>query len=149
MIDFSFAFICNFILDEELIYLIMDRIDIENKLKQINTEDFIWVIYLFIILFSYVANNFERKYYLNGDECDKLKYRKIMITIFFVLLVLYIYFLKDAYNELKKLKETDNYKKKVLVILGFIASFLFTISGAIFLYIAIVDENLFVELAFN
>lgn len=127
----------------------MDRLDIENKLKQINTEDFIWVIYLFIILFSYVANNLERKYYLSGDEYDKLKYRKIMITIFFVLLILYIYFLKDAYNELKKLKQTDNYKKKLLVTLGFIASFLFTISGTIFLYIAIVDENLFVELAFN
>ena len=50
---------------------------------------------------------------------------------------------------IKKLRKTDSEQKKRLVTLSFIASLLITISGFIFLYIAIVDVDLNVELAFN
>ena len=40
-------------------------------------------------------------------------------------------------------------KKKELITLSFIASLLIAISGFIFLYIAINDEDINVELAFN
>ena len=72
-----------------------------------------------------------------------------MILIFSILIVVYLYFLKDSYNDLQNLKSMDNEKKKNLVFLSFVASLLIAISGAIFLYIAIIDEELNVELAFN
>lgn len=127
----------------------MDSFNLEEKLRQINTEDFIWVIYLFIIFLSYYSNNLERKYFIFQNAEDKTKYRQVLVTIFFILLIVYIYFLKDSFNDLKKLKESDSPKKKKLTILSFMGSLLIAISGAIFLFIAIEDEKLAVELAFS
>ena len=41
--------------------------EVEDKLKQLKIEDFIWVIYIGIIALSYYSNYLERKYYLNND----------------------------------------------------------------------------------
>lgn len=127
----------------------MDSFSLEEKLRQINTEDVIWVIYLFIIFLSYYSNSLERRYFIYQNFLDKTKYRQVLVTIFFILLIVYIYFLKDSFKDLKKLKESDSPKKKKLTILSFIGSLLIAISGAIFLFIAIEDEELSVELAFN
>ena len=127
----------------------MNREEIESKLKDIKNENFIWIIYLFIIFLSYYSNYLEKKYYINNDYVSKEKYRKILIFIFSVLVVIYFYFLKDAYDDFKSLKSTDSKKKKNLITLSFLASLLIAISGIIFLYIAIEDEDLNVELAFN
>ena len=121
----------------------------KKKIKEINTEDMIWIVYIGIIFLSFVSNHFERKYYLNNDINSREKYQKILIFIFSVLLIVYIYFLKGSIDSIKKLKDTDSKKKKEMVYLSFIASLLIAISGVIFLYIAIIDDNLDVELAFN
>ena len=123
--------------------------ELEKKLKQLKIEDFIWFIYIGIIILSWYANSLERDYYLNNNIKSKEEYRNIMILIFSVLIIVYLYFLQDSYNDFINLKETDSKKKKELITLSFIASLLIAISGAIFLYIAIKDEELNVELAFN
>lgn len=123
--------------------------DVESRLREIKIEDFIWIIYLGIILLSFISNGYEKNYVLFGNEFDKKKYREIIIGIFSVLLIVYIYFLIDAYNGVKNLKASDTDKKKFLTSLSFLASLLIFISGAIFLYIAYNDEDLDVELAFN
>lgn len=120
-----------------------------KKLEQLKIEDYIWVIYIGIIIMSWYSNTLERKYFIYNDEISKNKYRKTMITIFTILIFVYIYFLKDSYNDLANLKPYDTEEKKKLVYLSFVASLLIAISGFIFLYIAIKDEELNVELAFN
>jgi len=120
-----------------------------KKLEELKIEDFIWVIYIGIIILSWYSNNLERKYYIYNDEVSKIKYREIIIFIFTILIFVYIYFFKDSFDSVKELKETDSDEKKLLVTLSFIASLLILISGFIFLYIAIRDEDLNVELAFN
>lgn len=123
--------------------------DINEKLKELNIEDFIWVVYIFIIILSWYSNKLERNYYLYNDIKSKEKYRKILIIIFSIAIVVYLYFLKSSVSDINNLKVTDSYKKKNLVYLSFIGSLLIAISGFIFLYIAFVDDNLDVELAFN
>ena len=123
--------------------------DINDKLKQLDIEDYIWVIYLGIIFLSWYSNSLERKYYLFNDLISKDKYRYIMIVIFFILFIVYIYFLKDAYDSFKSLKPSDSYNKRFNTILALIAAFLIAISGAIYLYISFVNDDLGVELAFN
>ena len=123
--------------------------EIEDKLKQIRIEDFIWVIYIGIISLSYYSNYLEKKYYVNGDLYSKDKYRNIIILIFSILLIVYFYFLYDSYKSVSELNVFDSEKKKRLVYLSFLASLLIFISGAIFLYIAVSDTDLNVELAFN
>ena len=41
--------------------------EVEEKLRQIRIEDFIWVIYIGIIALSYYSNYLERKFYVNKD----------------------------------------------------------------------------------
>jgi len=127
----------------------MNYEDINDRLRELNTEDFIWIIYIGIIIMSWYSNSLERKYFLYNDLISREKYRKIIIIIFAILIVVYIYFLKDSIESIKKLKESDSNKTKYLTYLSFLGSLLIAISGFIFLYIAILDEDVDVELAFN
>lgn len=123
--------------------------EINKKLKQIKIEDFIWIIYIGIIILSFYSNRLEADYYVNNNKISKEKYRKNIILIFSILVFVYIYFLKISIDDINNLKPWDSLEKKRLVILSFIASLLIAISGFIFLYIAFKDNNLDVELAFN
>ena len=127
----------------------MNYNELNEKLKQLKTEDFIWLIYIGIILLSWYSNSLERKYFVCNDQMSKKKYREIMIIIFSILVIVYFYFLKDSYNSIKNINLCDNKEKNNLIILSFISSLLIFISGIIFLYIAIKDEDINVELAFN
>lgn len=123
--------------------------DVYKRLKELDIEDFIWIVYIGIIALSFYSNSLERKYFLFKDDKSKEKYRNILIIIFLILIIVYIYFLKDAWDSVKSLKVYDSEEKKNLTYLSFIASFLIAISGFIFLYIAFKDKDLNVELAFN
>ena len=127
----------------------MNSDDVKEKLKQLKIEDFIWIIYIGIIFMSWYSNYFVRKYFLYNDIESKEKYRKIIIGIFIILVIIYIYFCKDSYDDLKKLKPYDDEEKKNLTLLSFVASLLVVISGVIYLFIAIKDEDVNVEIAFN
>lgn len=127
----------------------MNKEEIEERLKQINIEDYIWLIYIGIIFFSWYSNYLERDFLINNNKHSKSKYRTIIISIFSVLVVVYYYFFKSSLENLKEIKPTDREEKKQLVYLSFIASLLILISGLIFLYIAIYDKDNSIELAFN
>lgn len=120
-----------------------------NRMKEIKTEEIIWIIYLGIIILSFYSNNLEKKYFLYKDTISKEKYRNIMILIFSILIIVYYYFLDDSYKSIQNLKKYDSYKKKKLTYLSFIASLFIFISGLIFLYIAYNDHDIDIELAFN
>lgn len=123
--------------------------EINNKLKQIKIEDYIWIIYIGIIFLSWYSNNLEREYLINNNEISKEKYQNILVFIFLVLLIVYLYFFKGSFDDFLNLKISDSEEKKELVTLAFIGMFLFVVGGIIFLYIALEDKNLDVELAFN
>ena len=123
--------------------------ELENKLKQIKTEDYIWIIYIGIIIISWYSNYLEKNYYLYNDLDSKKKYRITLIIIFSILLVVYYYFLKSSYEDYLNLKSYDSPKKKNLVTLSLLGSTFIFISGLIYLYIAYTDQDLNVEIAFN
>lgn len=127
----------------------MNNRDLEEKLKEINIEDFIWVIYIFIIFMSWYSNSKERCYYVCGDEKSKEEYRCLVVMIFTILLVVYLYFVKSSWDSYKKLKDSPSIKTRELATLSLLSSLLIAVSGAIFLYIAIKDDDLIIELAFN
>ena len=116
-----------------------DRLD---KLKDIKTENYIWLIYIGIIVLSFYANSKEKEYILYNDFKSKKEYQNLLITIFSILLVIYYYFAKNGYDDLINLDENETDKKKFLTLLSFIGSALILISGIIFLGIAIVDDNI-------
>lgn len=127
----------------------MDINELNDKLKEFKAEEFVWIIYIGIIILSFYSNDLERKYFINNDLESKKKYIDLMIIIFTVLLIIYMYFAKSSLDDVRNLKQNDSMDKKRLTYLSFVGSFLILISGIIFLYIAFQNENLDVELAFN
>lgn len=120
-----------------------------ERLEDIKIENNIWLLYLIIIGVSYWSNSFEKKYFLYNDEEAKEIYRILTIIIFSVVAMVYFYFADDAIKNVKNLKPWDDKKKVNLTNLNALASSLILIAGLIFLYIAIVDTELNVEIAFN
>lgn len=122
---------------------------IEKRLKELGIEDFIWLIYIGIIFLSWYSNDLERRYFIYNDINSKEKYRKIMILIFSILVIVYYYFLNDSVSSINNLGSNVSYEKRRLNYLSMIASLFIFISGLILLYIAINDKDIDVELAFN
>ena len=127
----------------------MNYKEIDDKLKDINIEDHIWIIYVIIIVASWYSNGLERRYFIFNDNIAKDKYHDIIVKIFTILIFVYLYFLKSSIDDIKSLKQTDSIEKRKLTELAFIASLFIFISGLIYLYIAYNDKNIDVELAFN
>lgn len=123
-----------------------DKLD---KLKEIKDENIVWIIYIGIIILSYYANSKEVKYILYNDEKSRRKYQNTMILIFTILIIIYYHFTKSSYENIKKLNINDSEKKKILTFASYIGAILVLISGIIFLTIAVLDEEIEVEIAFN
>lgn len=123
--------------------------DSNNRIKQIEIENLIWLVYLFIIGLCLYANTFEKDFFKTGNVESKEKYRTLTIIIFVIAIIVYIYFFIDSYDSIKSMNPCINQRTKDLNNLSFIGSTLILISGIIFLYIAAVDTDLDVELAFN
>ena len=120
-----------------------------KRIKQIDIENFIWIIYFFIIGLCLYGNKLEKNYFLTGNNVDKSNYRKINIIIFVIAVIIYLYFFIDSYQEVNNLNSYDSNKKKTYNELSLLGSTLVLISGIIFLYIAINDTELESEIAFN
>ena len=120
-----------------------------DRLQDIRIENYIVVIYIIIIFISWYANSKEKKFILYNDEVSRREYQNLLVLIFSILLIIYYYFTKSSYDDLNELTINDSNKKIILTYASFIASLLIFISGMIFLTIAIMDEEIDVELAFN
>lgn len=120
-----------------------------SRLKDIKIENYIWIIYIGIIVLSWYANSKEKDFIINKNENSKKEYQALMILIFTILLFIYYYFTIDSYDDVKELSPLDSKKKIILRYASFVGSFLILISGIIFLIIAILDDNIDTEIAFN
>ena len=122
--------------------------NIEKRLKQINIENNIWLIYLIIIGLSFYSNKLEKDYFINKNNISKETYRKINTIIFIVLILVYSYFEEDAiesfFNNQNKTSKQKKYDSLILI-----AATAILVSGFIFLYIILDDKNLDTEIAFN
>ena len=119
----------------------------EKRIKQIDIENNIWIIYFIIIGLSYYANYYEKDYFKNNNKNSKEIYQKTNTIVFTILLVIYSYFEKEAISSFKdKSKEK---KQKEYDTLSLIATTAVLLSGIIFLYIIIDDKNIDSEIAFN
>jgi uncharacterized membrane protein YidH (DUF202 family) len=116
--------------------------NIEERLKELDIEDFIWIIYIGIIILSFYANNVERKYFIYNDNEAKVEYRLIMFIIFSILIIVYGYSVIESYK-------TRNRGNKTFQSMILIASILIFISGILYLIIIIYDEDIETEIAFN
>ena len=120
-----------------------------KRLEDIKIENIVWIIYIGIIILSWYANSKEKKYLLYDDLVSKKEYQNLLILIFTILVIIYFYFAKSGYEDILNLTSYDSYKKQMLTKFAFIGSFLILVSGIIYLVLAILDDEIDIELAFN
>ena len=87
--------------------------NIEKRLKQINIENNIWLIYLIIIELSFYSNKLEKDYFINKNNISKETYRKINTIIFIVLILVYSYFEEDAIESFFNNQNKTSKQKKI------------------------------------
>ena len=120
-----------------------------KRLEDIKIENIVWIIYIGIIILSWYANSKEKKYLLYNDLFSKKEYQNLLILIFTILVIIYFYFAKNGYEDILNLTSYDSPKKQMLTKFAFIGSFLILVSGIIYLVLAILDDEIEIELAFN
>lgn len=120
-----------------------------KRLEDIKIENIVWIIYIGIIILSWYANSKEKKYLLYKDLLSKKEYQNLLILIFTILVIIYFYFAKSGYEDILNLTSYDSPKKQMLTKFAFIGSFLILVSGIIYLILAILDDEIEIELAFN
>ena len=130
---------------EEKAKAIVDKSEI---LKEIEIENYIWIVYLGLIIFSFWSNNEERKYIIFGDISAKENYRKSLVLVFSIASIIYFYFFYSSYRSYKNLDKNDTESKKYFTVINLIATTLVLIAGILFLFIAIEDEELETEISF-
>lgn len=120
-----------------------------KRLEDIKIENIVWIIYIWIIILSWYANSKENEYLLYNNLFSKKEYQNLLILIFTILVIIYFYFAKSGYEDILNLTSYDSPKKQMLTKFAFIGSFLILVSGIIYLILAILDDEIEIELAFN
>ena len=116
--------------------------NIIETLKRINIEDYIWIIYLFLVGYNLYSNYLEKKFLISKDKYLYNKFHSINTTVSFIALIIFIYFLIIAYEDLNKLNINSKEDEKKFRALTFIASLLFVIGSAISLYVVAKSPDL-------
>lgn len=111
------------------------------KLQRISEENFIWVVYFFIIIAALLSNAYE-KYFLETKDFRMQKiFKTLNITIFCVAFFIYLYFVVISYQNVQELRETSTKKEVLSAHLQLIASLLFLVAGGIALVAEINRED--------
>ena len=111
-----------------------------RQLKLIKEEDFIWLIYYFIVTFALIANYYERNSLINSNKESLKIAQKITTTILVVAFFIYLYFTLISFDNLEILKRNGNKKEVKVAFERLIANILFLVAGAVALY-ADYDSN--------
>jgi len=115
-----------------------------EKLKEINEENFIIFIY-FILLFTYLyANKIEVDYVKYGNNTDKDKYRLLLYIVFGVSFLITLYYIVEGIKDLYEYSNEEIFKLKELSVL---ANILILIATGIYLYIIYKDKNIKLEVS--
>ena len=107
--------------------------NIFNRLRRLNSENKIWIIYFFIAAFALLANHYEKDFLLKKDINDYQKEKTIHIVIFLVAFFIYLYFVLIFTEDLNNMEKNFNNAKYRNTFLQLIAALLFLIGGAIYL----------------
>ena len=107
--------------------------DINKKLKRLRNEDFIWIVYFFIVVFALYSNKLDRDYLLKKDNEAYKREKYINITIFFIAFFIYLYFLLLLTEDLGSMEKNFNDPAYRSTFIQLIAAILFLIGGAIYL----------------
>ena len=122
--------------------------NINEQLKRIRIEDFIWVINFFIILFAFMSNDYEENYIKTRNKESSRIFHTINIDIFIVIFLINVYFLYLRYQALQNLKNTSSKQEVLNANLNYLAAILIVIGTFIYIYTEMSSANIEEEIPF-
>lgn len=111
------------------------------RLKRLNDEDLIWLVYFFIIIGAVISNRYEKRFLLNGDIESQKKVKILNITVLSVAFFIYVYFVAINYESVDLLRQDSTKKEVINAHVSLIASLLFLVAGGLTLW-AELDRDL-------
>ncbi len=117
----------------------MDKVT--KTLHELDIEDLIWVIYIFISALAIYSNYLERIYVTKHDVLAKKKYKTINISILSIGFFIYLYFLILAYQKHKEKDNRTTLKNILIKDARLIASILLIICAIITLLSEIMSDD--------
>lgn len=115
--------------------------NLQETLKELNTEDLIWITYFFLASFAIYSNYLERVSVLNQDRNARLKSQTINITLLSIGFFIYLYFFVLAYKHLKELSPNASPRQLLTGNTQFLAT-VFLLTGSILILLTeILKEN--------
>ncbi len=121
--------------------------EVTRKLKELKIEDYIWLVYYFIVTFAIISNQYERNYVITKDKSSQKKSNKINRTILITAFFIYLYFVLLSFKNIDILKRKGNTKEVKYAFQNLIAQILFLVGGAYSIYADFNAKNTDVDVA--
>ncbi len=116
--------------------------NLSQALSELKTEDFIWIVYSFIVLGALISNTLERDWLIKHRRKSYREFHFINTTIFFVAFLIYLYFVYLTYKRIQNTKHYTSVKELFLNEANFVAACLFLIGGIIYLFTEIASTSI-------
>lgn len=111
------------------------------RLQRLRNEDFIWLIYFFIVIAALISDSYERDFLLYKDFKKEKEFKTINITILVVAFFIYLYFVLINYENINMFKNVASNKDKLVNEVALIASLLFLVGGILYIWAEINRES--------
>ena len=121
--------------------------DVKRKMQLLTTEDFIWLIYFFIVIFSLIANSFSESYLITKNKKERNAARNINITLLIIAFFIYLYFVLVAIDDINILKPNATGRQRKVAMERLITTLVFLVGGALSIYTELDDNQGDIDLA--
>lgn len=111
--------------------------ELNEALRELKIEDWIWIIVLFTTIAALVSDSFERNWLFTNDRTEYNKFKTINIVLLFVSFLIYVYFAFLTFKKFKQSQSAGSFSDMILKEINFLAASLILIGILL---------NVFVEL---
>ena len=114
--------------------------DISENLKELEIEDFIWIISLFSACFALLSNKLEKDYLYTHNLSKEKEYKTINITLLVISFFIYLYFMMLNYKRIKN-STYQSFKQMRINNANFLAATLIVLATIIYIMTSILSTN--------
>ncbi len=115
--------------------------DLNQILKELDTEDLIWIISLFTSIFAIYSNQLERSYVKHKNPRDQKRFKTINITIGIISFFIYLYFLLLSFSRFRENNPNTSFKTLKIREANFVAASLIVIASVIYIITEILSDD--------
>ena len=114
--------------------------NISENLKELEIEDFIWIISLFSACFALLSNKLEKDYLYTHNLSKEKEYKTINITLLVIAFFIYLYFMMLNYKRIKR-NTHQSFKQMRINNANFLAATLIVLATIIYIMTSILSTN--------